>query len=192
MSKVFKAIYGEVISTLESKLPSYLTYHGVHHTKYVLERATYIAEKEKVSKKDLFLLQIAALYHDIGFIEGHEDHELKGCKIARENLTKRGFTENELEKICGMIMATKIPQHPNTHLERILADADLEYLATKRFKEIGDTLFQELKHRDKSFTRSKWNKLQIDFMQNHEYHTDYCRRYKSFRKKRNLELLLNL
>lgn len=192
MPKKFEAIYDEVISTLENELPSYLTYHSVDHTKYVLERASYIAEKENISKKDLFLLKVAALYHDIGFIEDNNEHEIKGCQIAREQLTKRGFTEIELEKICGMIMSTKIPQQPDTLLEKILADADLEYLATKQFKEIGDTLFQELKHQDKSFTSTKWNQVQIDFLQNHEYHTDYCRRYKSFRKNRNLNFLQKL
>lgn len=189
MSKKFDEIHDEVISTLENKLPSYLTYHSIGHTEYVLERASYIAEKENVSKKDVFLLKIAALYHDIGFIKGNKDHEITGCKIAREQLSKRGFTESELETICGMIMATKIPQEPNNLLEKILADADLEYLATKQFKEIGDTLFQELKYHNKSFTESKWNQIQIDFLKNHEYHTNYCRRYKSFRKKRNLQLL---
>ena len=49
------------------------------------------------------------------------------------------------EQICGMIMATKIPQSPKNYLEQILCDADLDYLGRDDFYDIGGTLFKELK-----------------------------------------------
>ena len=48
--------------------------------------------------------------------------------MAKEELPKFGLSEKDIELICGMIMATKIPQNPKTKLEKIIADADLEYL----------------------------------------------------------------
>ncbi len=189
MSKRFDKIYDEVIQLLEKKLPKFLTYHTVGHTQYVLKKVIYIADKEKISKKNILLLKIAALFHDIGFTQSNIEHEKKGCKIARRVLFKYNFSQVEIDKICGMIMATRIPQEPKTNLECILADADLEYLATNKFKEIGDTLFTELKHYNKTLTRKKWNSIQIEFMKNHSYHTAYCKRYKTFRKNRNLSSL---
>lgn len=67
------------------------------------------------------------------------------CKIATKELKTLDFSDKDIKAICGMIMATKIPQSPKNRLEVILADADLEYLSTSRFKIVSDKLFKELK-----------------------------------------------
>ncbi|NNE28713.1 MAG: HD domain-containing protein [Saprospiraceae bacterium] len=177
------------MAILREKLPEHLKYHCPEHTEYVLQRAEYIAGKEGLTKKDTYLVKVAALYHDIGFIKGPKEHEKRSCKLARPALRKFNFSDSEIKKICGMIMATRIPQKPKTHLEEVLADADLEYLATNQFFPIGEDLYKELKHFNPKLTRRKWNRIQRDFMENHHYHTSYCKRYKTFRKIRNLEHL---
>ncbi len=189
MKLSFSTIQNQVLKTLKDELPNYSKYHSVEHTKYVLEKAIYIASKEQVSGHDLFLLKIAALYHDIGFIKSNIEHEAIGCDIVRNELPRYGISGEDVDIICGMIMATKIPQHPKTHLEKILADADLEYLGTKHFKTVSELLYKELKHYNPNLTRSEWNSIQINFIQNHQYHTKFCRRYKSFRKEKHLEEL---
>ncbi|WP_369998174.1 HD domain-containing protein [Winogradskyella sp.] len=190
MKSSFSLIKKHVLRTLEEKLPRYLKYHSVEHTKYVLKKATYIALKEEVSGHDLFLLKIAALYHDIGFIKSNIEHEAIGCEIARSELPSFHLSEIDIETICGMIMATKIPQEPKTHLEKILADADLEYLGTKHFNTVSELLFQELKHYNPNLTRNEWNAIQINFIKHHEYHTKFCQRYKSYSKRKHLNCLI--
>lgn len=187
----FDKIYDDVIGTLSQNLPSYLKYHCVEHTVYVVKLSEYIAKKEKVSKKNIFLLKVAALYHDIGFLKGPESHEKESCKIARRDLKKYGFSKDQIDKVCGMIMATKIPQTPKTDLENILADADLEYLSTARYREISELLYLELKYFNKKMNRKKWFKIQVDFISNHRYHTNYCKRYKEFRKMKNLQSMID-
>lgn len=177
---------------MENKLPMYLSYHSIEHTMYVEKMAEYIAKKEGVSKKNLFLLKVAALFHDIGFINTYQGHEKKSCSIARRELKKFDFAAEDIKLICGMIMATKIPQSPKTILEKIIADADLEYLATNKFLETGNLLYQELKHFDKSLTLKKWNKIQVSFISNHQFHTNFCRRYKERWKQKNLEYIKSL
>ena len=190
MAVRFKNIYEDVISLLSDELAPHLKYHCVEHTMYVVDMAAYIAIKEKVSKKNIFLLKIAALYHDIGFIEGPADHEKTSCRIAKKSLKKYGLSKEEINIICGMIMATRIPQNPKNNLENILADADLEYLSTSRFEETGNLLYEELKHFNKKMNQKKWFKIQVDFISSHRYHTNYCKRYKEFRKMNNLQRLI--
>ncbi len=192
MDSTYKAIHKHVIETLTKQLPKYLTYHSVLHTKYVLEKVIFIGKKEAVSKADLHLLKIAALYHDIGFIKTHTDHEEIGCEIARKDLRVYHISERDINIICGMIAATKIPQQPKTHLEAILADADLEYLGTKHFAHVSELLYEELKHYNNAFTRMEWKAFQIDFMSKHHYHTKFCKHYKSHRKQNNMKQLNNL
>ncbi|AUC80767.1 HD domain-containing protein [Lacinutrix sp. Bg11-31] len=188
----FTEIYNHVLAILNAKLPSYLTYHNTNHTLYILENAIYIAHKENVSKPDLYLLKIAALFHDTGFIYSYDTHEEKSCEIAKNELKKFNVSNEDISTICNIIRATKVPQNPKTLLENILADADLEYLATTNFKKVGDKLFEELKHFKPQTTRKKWNATQIKFIKNHHYHTSFCKHYKEHRKQKNLNLLLKL
>lgn len=189
MQAKFETIHDEVLERLESELPSYLTYHSVEHTKYVLKMAEYLAWREGCSDEEVLLVKIAAIFHDIGFIEGRENHEQKGCEIATKALKGYGFEADSISKVCGMIMATKIPQSPTNLLEEILADADLEYLSTQNFEPISEMLFEEIKHFTPAFTREKWNEIQIDFLSKHSYHTDFCQRNKeSFKQQHLLKL----
>ncbi len=187
---MFQKIYKKMMSRLEKSLPSWLHYHSPGHTRYVLEKAIFLAEQEKVSEKDLLLLKIAAVYHDAGFLIGPKDHEKTGCKIAAEDLQKYDLSDEDIEKICGMIMATRIPQKPTNKLEKILADADLEYLGTDKFEEFGQDLYRERLHFDPRLSMEDWNKIQVEFISNHEYHTHFCKTYREPVKQENLRHLL--
>ncbi|WP_431134859.1 HD domain-containing protein [Psychroserpens mesophilus] len=189
MAEKFDIIFKDVTTLLMNELPDYLTYHNLNHTLYVIEKAEHIASKENVSQKEILLVKIAALYHDLGFVKIREGHEKESCKIAKRQLSAYGYSKEDIDIICEAIMATKVPQNPTNHLGQILADADLEYLATKRFKPVSELLYQELKYFNSDLTRDQWNQMQIEFLSKHNYHTKYCKRYKSFRKEKNLQSL---
>jgi len=184
---LFDQLYEKTISRLEKDLPAYLTYHDANHTRYVLEKTILIAEKENVSDHELFLLKIAALYHDTGHIKNSENHEAESCRIAMQDLAELGFDETEIDQICNMIMATKIPQQPKSNIEGILADADLEYLGTSEFDVISDKLLSELKHFRPELTPRQWYNMQIDIISKHKYHTEYCQTHYESTKLKNLE-----
>jgi uncharacterized protein len=183
----FQQIYTKVISKLENRLPSYLTYHNPAHTRYVLERVEEIGKQEKMPEDELYLIKVAALYHDSGFTISRKDHEEISCEIACQELPEYGFEQKDIDKICGMIRATKIPQQPKTKAEMILADADLEYLGTDNFKEISQRLYREMKHFQPDLTVDQWNEIQVNFLTSHHYHTNYCKKNREPRKLLNLE-----
>ncbi len=162
-----------ILEKLEKELSPELTYHGFHHTIDVLEVAAELCGHLDILPEETILVKTAALFHDSGFTVSNVNHEETGCQIARDNLPRYGYTEGNIEKICGMIMATKIPQTPKTPLEEILADADLDYLGRNDFKPIGDTLFDELKTFNVIQTEEDWNRLQIRFLEGHGFFTSY-------------------
>lgn len=190
--KLFDQIYERIIHDLETNLPPYLTYHDYNHTNLVLEKAILIAEKEKVSDDELELLKMAAIYHDTGYKISHENHESESCRIAEKELPGYGFNKSKIDQICGMIMATKIPQQPKTHLESILADADLEYLGTNEYDNISDKLYVEMKHFRPDLTPKKWYEIQISFISKHSYHTSFCRKNREPEKRRNLKKIVKM
>lgn len=175
-----------LISYLKNELAHDLTYHGFHHTLDVYQSVIEIAAAEKISKADLRLLKVAVLLHDAGFTQSYVGHEDVSCHMAEILLPQFGFEPHEIALVIGMIQATKIPQKPKTLLEKILADADLLYLGTSRFKEIGDTLFEEMKVYSGLKSKHEWNLIQQKFLQKHHFHTEYCRKKYEPVKQKNL------
>jgi uncharacterized protein len=157
---------------LEREMPA-LPYHNVSHIQDVLQAALQIAETEQVADDELNLIRLAALFHDVGFIREAKDHETHGAAIAQEILPAYGLNEAQIESICSMIMATKLPQTPSNKLDKILCDADLDYLGREDFFEIGARLYQELTAAGAVETEREWNLVQRTFLEGHKYHTAF-------------------
>lgn len=168
----FKAAEIFIIEKLKAELPDHLYYHGVHHTLDVFHSAIEIAEAEGIHGDDLTLLKTAALFHDSGFLYTYQNHEETGCHIAREQLPDFGYLPEQIDVVCGMIMATKIPQQPHSRLEEIICDADLDYLGRDDFFDIGNTLYREFLEMEVVKNEKDWNQLQVKFLQSHDYFTD--------------------
>lgn len=160
-----------IYKRLKKELPKYLSYHSITHIKDVYDSVKRIAKAEGVKGENLKLLLIAALYHDSGFMIQSKNHEKISSDIASETLPKFGFSDEQIKKISGMIMATRVPQKPKNHLEEIICDADLDYLGRDDFFEIGDRLFQELQVYGIINTEKEWDLLQIKFLEQHNYFT---------------------
>lgn len=178
-----------VESRLSTELPVGLSYHSPGHMRDVYEATDRIAAAEGVSGHDLRLLRTAALFHDIGFVRQNTDHELIGCEIARESLPGFGYQPRDIDSICGMIMATRIPQMPQNKLEEIIADADLDYLGRSDFWSIGRLLYDELRYYGRIETVDDWNALQIRFLEQHHYFTKTAIDSRASKKAEHLNLL---
>lgn len=184
----FENAYAFLIEKLEQDLPKHLTYHNVEHTKEVLLAAQQIAKMEEVHGHDLQILNTAALFHDAGFLEGTDNHEKLSCKIAREHLPNFGYSDDEIEKVCKLIMVTKLPQTPTNKLESILCDADLYYLGTERYLPIAENLYVELKNLGHVMSWEEWQKKQVHFLKSHKYFTATAIRQLTLGKSKNLLL----
>jgi uncharacterized protein len=174
---------------LKEKLPASYYYHNYGHTAYVVEKAVEIAAQENCTPREIDLLIVAALWHDAGYINTYAGHEEAGCVLAQQYLPGYGFSTADIDSVCGMIMATKIPQAPNNKLEEIIADADMEYLGTPQAAEQAENLFREWKHLNPALTREQWNQVQIDFLQQHHFFTNYCKKNKEHIKQAYLDKL---
>ncbi len=188
----FKKAKKFILDKLKKELPKHLTYHSVGHIKDVYTSAESLAELENVDGEDLTLLLTACLFHDSGFLVNQKDHEFNGCQIARQYLPEFEYTPDQIEKICGMIMATQIPQTPKNKLEEIICDADLDYLGRDDFFSIGNKLFDELCMYGIISTESEWNKLQVRFLSKHHYYTKSAIRLRKAKKAEHLKLIKSL
>jgi len=180
-----------VIGLLKEKIPACYYYHNYTHTLYVMEKAVEIGQQEHCTEKEIELLGAAALWHDSGFINTYANHEKAGCLLARQYLPEYNYSAADIDTICGMIMATKMPQSPKNKLEEILADADLEYLGTFAVNEKAANLFKELQYLNPALTKTQWQKTQISFLQSHQYFTRFCKENREPVKHEHLWELVN-
>ena len=186
---IFTSIKQPILSRLKNELDPRLGYHNLSHTLDVVEQAEVIAKKEKVTDKhDLLLLKTAAVFHDSGFLLVYKNHEEKSCEIASEAL-KNIFNEEDNKKICGMIMATKIPQTPHTLLEQIICDADLDYLGRNDFEPISQTLHKEFIIFKIMPEDIIWDHVQIKFFESHHYFTGTSISKRNEKKLKHLNIL---
>lgn len=175
-----------ILEKLESELDPVFTYHDLRHTLDVINACAEISEAERIGPQDRKLLLTAAAYHDAGFLENTKAHEEAGCQIAHRILPMFQYTHEEIEQICGMIIATRLPQSPTNQLEAILCDADLDYLGRDDFNQIGNGLYLEFKARGILETEQAWNRLQVQFLESHRYFTETNRARRNPQKLQHL------
>ncbi len=161
-----------ILDELTRKLSPSLTYHCVQHTLDVVEQSARLAEAEGITDPEtLAILQTAAYYHDAGFIRTYDDHEEEGCRIACSILPDYGYTSGEINTVCSLIRATRIPQTPAGLLEQIICDADLDYLGRDDYPAISQTLYTEWIAWNKLPEPTRWLPIQVSFLGNHRYFT---------------------
>jgi class 3 adenylate cyclase len=178
-----------VLSKLEHALPNNLYYHNVKHTIDVMVQVEILGLGEGVSREEMLILKTTALFHDYGFVSGYDDHEELSAKHANEILPNFKYSREQIDTICKLILATKFPPNPTTKLEKIICDADLDYLGRSDFIPVSQNLFRELYERGKIRSIEEWNKMQYEFIRVHQYYTETAKKMRNVKKTNQMDEL---
>lgn len=171
---------------MEQELPPFIIYHGVDHTHDVHNSVVRLAQLEKLDDYNTRLVRAAAWMHDSGIIVKFEDHEDISAEMAGRYLPDFGFSHDEVDKIQKMILATRLPQVANSLSEKILCDADLDYLGRNDFFIIGQKLRLEWELIGNKIHLFDWYRLQMEFLKKHHYFTKSAQVLRNERKNTNL------
>ncbi len=162
-----------IINRLVKELPKNLFYHAAHHTFDVVKQAQTIGKSEGISNDEMFILLTAAYFHDAGFLFKYQSNESEAVKLVREVLPEMDYTQEEIEEICKIILATDIKVQPNTLLEKIMCDADHDYFGREGYSQTADNLRKELEEYGEKFADKEWLEVQINFLEDkHQYYTE--------------------
>jgi adenylate cyclase len=188
----FTDIQEIILDKLEKELPDYLFYHNVKHTVDVVTEVELIGWGEGCSDEEILLLKTAGLFHDSGHTIAYDNHEFYGTVFAREMLPKYDYSPEQIERICSIIMATKLPPQPTNLLESIICDSDLDYLGRSDFIPVSNTLYEELKAQNKMGSLNDWNKIQVKFITGHQYFTETARSLREVNKQLQIDRIQSL
>jgi predicted metal-dependent HD superfamily phosphohydrolase len=189
MQEFYDEVSATVFQRLTAELPVHYTYHSVDHTRDVESCAQRIGKACGLDSSDLALLKVAALFHDTGFLIQRSQHEETSCTIFRQYAAAFTLNEEDMKKVEGCILATKIPQTPQSLLEMVICDADLDYLGRPDFEPIAEQLFRELNACGEITDRNQWNVIQVNFLSKHKYFTEYSQNLRREALEAHIELV---
>jgi len=176
MENLIIEVEKHVSSLLRTKLPHTFIYHNLGHTQRVVKSLSELIEGENISGDAAENLTLAAWLHDVGYTVGCKNHEEKSVKIANAFLTEHNVPEDRISKISDLILSTQMSHTPQTHLEKIINDADNSHFGKKGYSEICALLREEWEQLDyKNFTDTEWTQENITFFTKyHRFYTDYA------------------
>ena len=186
----FEELQEQMYSIYEQNLPKNYYYHNIKHMIDVVVQAEVIGQAEGINDEDMYLLKTAALLHDAGFMRSHKNHEMLSIEIAKEILPEKKYTEEQIATVCRLIECTIITEEPKTLLEKIIRDADLDYLGRDDYWCTAQGLYRELLElKLVKKNEYEWARGQIKFLQEHSYYTNYSRSHRNPEKAQHLQLM---
>jgi uncharacterized protein len=186
ITSFYENMYDNVMQRLRLDLNVKYLYHDCRHTQDVIRQCQEIGYREGISANEIAILKLAALYHDIGFLVQRANHETAGAEIFAVEAKNSGISDDDVSLIQRLILVTKIPQQPLTLLERIICDADLDYLGREDFPTIAEFLYLELKASGEMNERERWNHIQLGFLEGHSFHTESSKKLRSNGLQKNI------
>ena len=178
-----------VRNTFLNSMNKTLPYHNLEHTRRVVVHAGEIAKYYRLNIELHFIVLMAAWFHDIGYIYGGEDgHEQTGVFVMELNLQRLSVDAKIIASIAGCIKATRHPSNPKNAHEGMVCDADTYDFGTLNFRETYEPMKRERELRIGT-AFADWPARSIRMLEEHRYHSEYCRQLLDAGKRENIEWL---
>lgn len=161
---IVKSAQEFVFNLLREKLKPEFVYHNYKHTLQTAKVCKELAGAYNLTSRDFEILQLAAIFHDTGYIETYQGHEEVSARIMKDFL-KNDYPQEDINKIEELILSTKAGTKPSGTLQEILHDADYVNIGKKRFAERAELLRIEWERLlNKNVSDLEWAEEQLDFL----------------------------
>ena len=163
-------------------------FHNLTHTQDVVSAAEEIGIRIELTTDEMESVIVAAWLHDIGYLEGQGDHEKKSAEKSRELLQAWGASNRKIAEVSDAILSTKVPQQPKSLVSKVLCDADLFHLSSEQCTIQSEKLREEWeKEGFQPMSDREWLQYNLEFLENHRYHTPYGQTILQEGKKKNIK-----
>jgi predicted metal-dependent HD superfamily phosphohydrolase len=182
-----------VCKLFKDKLSNSFTYHNIKHTIDVVNAVKVLSNNESLNQLDKEIVLLAAWFHDTGYINGFENHELFSVVIITDFLKGKDKSPEYIDKVAGLIKATTFDYVPKTILEKIIRDADYSHFANPDYLKVCELLRTEWENtHTKFYNPLEWATENYRMLnKQHVYYTDYAITNWRPLKEKNIELVRN-
>lgn len=165
-------------------------FHDLEHTLTVARTARAMGQAMKLKPTDVNLLELAALFHDVGYALVYAGHEERSAGLAEAFLRRAKANATDIARVRNMILATRMSVVPRTTLQKILRDADSAKAGQVDFIEKSELLRKELE----AVTRERisaqaWLAENLAYLEQHRFFTTHARQRYAKQKAINLAAL---
>ncbi|GAL84823.1 metal dependent phosphohydrolase [Sporocytophaga myxococcoides] len=171
-TKILGEVVPFVFNLLRDKLSPQYLYHNFYHTSEIVKSCNQLGKLAGLGTEELEILELAAWFHDTGFINGYKDHEIESMRIAEDFLTRENYDKGKTAKVLSCIKATSRSEAPQNKLEMLLCDADFSHAGDKEFT--SKTMLLKLEWENigmSSCSDEEWDKNQLKFLSSVSYYT---------------------
>lgn len=182
-----------VVSLMADNLSDSYCYHNFRHTEEVVQRVCFLCDKENIDLRNRHLIEIAAWFHDTGFINDYLQHEIESAKIVREFLKEQSVENEDIEFVVDCIMATELHSEKKNIYCKILSDADCFHFGLPQFIARSICLKHEWEAvRNVNLTLKQALAGSIMFLEQHEFYTQFGLTVLEQGKQKNLKYMIYL
>ena len=157
-------------------LPESVHFHNLEHARKVYNQSFMLSRAEEIEQEERLLVRTAALMLFTGLTQSYSNFENRSAVIARELLFRYKYAEYQIDQICNLILATKIPFQPNNKLEKIIIDARMEFLGRSDYTEQIKLLYQEIREAGVKITGQQFKNQQLELLHEFEFYTTAAQR----------------
>lgn len=166
----------QYVRKLLQQLDERHSYHNLDHTLRVKKSVDQLCIEADLDQTEQEVLQLAALFHDTGFVESYVGHEAVSYRIAKDFLSALDYPEDKLEKVLSCIGVTEMHREAETKLEKLMKDADLSNLGQSDFWQNLAKLRTEWEQMlNVTYADQEWYQLNYEFLKEHHYYTPAAR-----------------
>jgi hypothetical protein len=165
-----------VFESLLSNLPDSLHFHTIEYARKIYSQSFLLCRAEEVEQEDRLLIRTAALMLCTGLTQTYSNYQNRSSVISRDILPEFKYSETQIDKICNLIMSTKLPFQPNNQREKILIDSKMEYLGKPDYPARIKLLFQEMVETGTNLNGQQFKKQQLELLYTFDYYTIAARR----------------
>ena len=191
MEALLKETETYVTNLLSDQLDPNFVYHNLAHTQRVVENVKELTETSDLDDKEKALLEIAAWFHDTGFIKTIVGHEKESALIAETFLKDKHLSDSDIQIVKAIILATEMTTQPENEYQSLIRDADCAHVGSKNYEDYAALLRKEWElTQNKKFKKIEWINENINFLSQHSFNTDIASSKWAKRKDKNLATLL--
>jgi hypothetical protein len=160
-----------ILEGILKDLPETLHFHTISHARKVYEQSYLLCRAEETEQEDRLLVRTAALMFFTGLTQSFSNFENRSVVIARDILPDFKYSETQIDQICNLILATKIPFQPHNRLEMILIDAKMEYVGRSDYLDQIRLLYKEVTANGLKINGQQFKNQQLEILYNFEFFT---------------------
>ena len=165
-----------VFDRLQNELPRGMYFHNAEYTRQVYDHAYFLAKSENLDPEENLLVRTAGLLMNIGYLKNYTSPVSASAEMSRSILLDFKYSERQINAVSNLILSTKKPFEPQNVMEKILADASMNYIGRPDYPRIYKLLFLEENELGVSLKPDIWKEKQIKMLSEFKFFTAAARR----------------